>query len=263
MTIGNKIKILRTNKGITQEQLAEQLHISGQAVSKWENETSQPDINMLPTLAEYFGITIDELLDYKLNAFTDKEKFIRFMVGNGILTLGNFKLRSGKEASYFIDTERFTTNAQIAKIGEYFADCIRENDIQFDAIVGMAYHGIAFSAATACALFQKYGVTVNYAHDRRLPDNKGRNICGYTPKDGDRIVIIDDLISSGVSIDERIADIKKTADVKIVAIVTVANLYEAETASLGARVLEEKYDTKVYSIISHDDIKRAIDKRLI
>ena len=83
MTIGNKIKLLRANKGVTQEQLAEHLHISGQAVSKWENETSTPDITMLPLLAEYFGITIDELMDYKLNALTDKEKFIKFSANYG------------------------------------------------------------------------------------------------------------------------------------------------------------------------------------
>lgn len=100
MTIGNKIKFLRTNKGITQDQLAEQMHISGQAVSKWENGTCYPDITMLPALADYFGITIDELLDYRLNALTDKERFIKFMAGNGILNVRECTLKSGAESSY-------------------------------------------------------------------------------------------------------------------------------------------------------------------
>ena len=71
MTIGNKIRLLRTNKGLTQEQLAEQLHVSGQAVSKWENETSTPDITMLPILADYFGIPIDDLITAYKNCSTD------------------------------------------------------------------------------------------------------------------------------------------------------------------------------------------------
>lgn len=257
MTIGNKIKLLRSNKGLTQEQLAEQLHISGQAVSKWENETSTPDISMLPRLADCFGITIDELMDYKLNALTDKEKFIKFMAGNGILSFGDFQLKSGIRSPYYIDTEKFITNAQIAKIGEYFADCIRSNNIRADAIAGLAYHGIAFSAATACSLYQKYGVTVNYCYDRKEADSKGRELCGYTLKDGDGVIIIDDLISSGKSMTERIEKIRQIADVKIEAIVVIAN------RNIKMTDLEKKYDTKIYSIITDDDIVNAMEKHYI
>ena len=263
MTIGNKIKNLRTNRGITQEQLAEHLHISGQAVSKWENGTSTPDITMLPILAEFFGITIDELMDYKLNALTNKEKFIKFMAGNGIISLGDFQLKSGARSPYYIDTERFTTNAQIAKIGEYFADCIQDNHIEADAIVGLAYHGIAFSTATACSLYQKYGTTVNYCHDRQVPDSKGRDICGYTLKDGDRVIIVDDIITSGKSMAERIERIRQKADVVIEAIVVIANRYEDSSECRWKIDLEEKYNTKIYSIISHEDIVKAMEKNLI
>ena len=126
MTIGTNIKRLRVNKGVTQEQLGESLGVSGQAVSKWENESALPDITFLPKLAEYFGISIDELMGYKLNALTYKEQFVKFMLGNGILKTGEFKLKHGQKKNYYLDTEKFTSNAQIAKIGEYFADCIRE-----------------------------------------------------------------------------------------------------------------------------------------
>mgnify|MGYP003320874345 CR=1 FL=1 len=80
MTLGTNIKRLRQNKGITQEQLGDVLNVSSQAVSKWENESALPDIMILPELAEYFGISIDELMGYKLNALTHKEKFIKFML---------------------------------------------------------------------------------------------------------------------------------------------------------------------------------------
>ena len=124
MMIGKNIKRLRLNKGITQEQLAEVLHLSAQAVSKYENEIALPDITVLPLLADYFGVTIDEIMDYKLNSLTYKERFVKFMIGNGIINFGERKLKSGVTASYYINTENFTTNAQIAKIGEFFADCI-------------------------------------------------------------------------------------------------------------------------------------------
>ena len=209
MTIGTNIKRLRQNKDVTQEQLGNALGITSQAVSKWECETALPDIDLLPKLADYFGISIDELLGYKLNALTYKEQFIKFMLGNGIMQCGEFDLKHGQKKKYYLDTEKFTTNAQIAKIGEYFADCIRENDLEFDVIMGLAYHGVAFSAATACSLFNKYGITVNYCYDRKVPDSRGRIICGHTLNDGEKVVIVDDLMSTGKTLCNRIERLKE------------------------------------------------------
>lgn len=260
MTLGTNIKRLRQNKGITQEQLGDVLNVSSQAVSKWENESALPDIMILPELAEYFGISIDELMGYKLNALTHKEKFIKFMLGNGILQQGSFHLKHGQEKKYFLDTEKFTTNAQIAKIGEYFADCIRENDLEFDVLVGLAYHGIAFSTATACALFQKYGITVDYCYDRKVPDSRGRMLCGHTLKDGEKIVIVDDLMSTGHTICKRIEQLKSVADIEVTAIIVIADLTdeEARAQGLGAQMLEEKYGAKVYSIITEKDVRKVL-----
>uniref|UniRef100_UPI00405763A5 helix-turn-helix domain-containing protein n=1 Tax=Acetatifactor sp. TaxID=1872090 RepID=UPI00405763A5 len=265
MTIGKNIKRLRQSKGVTQEQLAESMHISGQAVSKWENETALPDITFLPMLADYFGVTIDELLDYRLNAFTYKERFIKFMAGNGILNFGDTQLKSGVKVPYYINTENFVTNAQIAKIGEFFADCIREHNIEFNTVMGLAYHGIAFSAATAFALFQKYGVTANYCYDRKVADSRGRMLCGYTLQDGDKVIIVDDLISSGQTLSERLDAIAKLANVEIAAVVVVADrmICTEEQVDIGSRMIEEKYHTKVYSIITEEDIEKALEKGII
>lgn len=260
MTIGTNIKRLRQNKGVTQEALGEVLGISGQAVSKWENESALPDILILPKLADYFGISIDELMGYKLNALTYKEQFVKFMLGSGILKLGEFHLKHGQKKGYYLDTEKFTTNAQIAKIGEYFADCIREHDPEFDVVMGMAYHGIAFSASTACALFNKYGITVDYCHDRQVPDRKGRMLCGHTLKDGEKVIIVDDLISTGQTICERIDRLKEVADIEVAAVVVIADLTddEAKAQGFGARMLKEKYGTEVYSVITEKDIKKVL-----
>ena len=265
MSIGKNIKRLRQNKNITQEQLAQALHLSNQAVSKWEKETALPDISLLPLLADYFGITIDELFDYKLNALTYKERFVKFMAGNGILQFGDYTLKCGTGANYYINTENFTTNAQIAKIGEYFADCIREHNIEFDTVMGMAYHGIAFSAATAYSLFQKYGITVNYCFDRKVPDSRGRMLCGYSLQDGDKVVIVDDLMSSGKTLMARLEEIKKMADVEIAAVIVIADrmIPNEETGQFGSSMVEEQYKTKVYSIISGKDIQHALEIGII
>lgn len=260
MSIGKNIKRLRLNSGFTQEQLAERLHLSGQAVSKWENETALPDIVLLPALADCFGVTIDELMDYKLKVLTYKEKFVKFMIANGVLNFGDIHLKSGVQTHFYLDSEKFTTNAQIARIGEFFADCIRENNIEFDTLLGLAYHGISFSAATACALFQKYGVEVNYCHDRRVPDSRGRMLCGYTLQDGDRVVIVDDMISSGKTLSERLDVILSQAKVQIEAVVVIANRMMQRDAEglIGSAFIEEKYHTKLYSIITEKDIEHVI-----
>lgn len=265
MMIGKNIKRLRVNVGMTQEQLAERLHISGQAVSKWENETALPDITLLPELADCFGVTIDELMDYKLRILTYKERFVKFMADNGILNFKDVQLKSGAQAHFYLDSENFTTNAQIAQIGEFFADCIRENNIEFDTILGLAYHGIAFSVATACALYRKYGVVVNYCHDRRIPDSRDRMLCGYTLRDGDRVVIIDDLISSGKTLSERLDTIINQANVQIAAVVVIADrMMQQDTEGLiGSKLIEEKYHTKLYSVITEEDIEHAIRNRIV
>lgn len=271
MNIGKIIKRLRVNSGLTQEQLAERLHISGQAVSKWENETALPDIVLLPALADCFGVTIDELMDYKLKVLTYKERFVKFMVANGVLNFGEVQLKSGAQANFYLNSENFTTNAQIARIGEFFADCIRENNIEFDTIMGLAYHGIAFSVATACALFQKYGVEVNYCHDRKVPDSRGRMLCGYTLQDGDRVVIVDDIISSGRTLSERLDAILNQAKVRIEAVVVIADrMVRQDTegrvgsnAPDGRTLIEGKYHTKLYSIITEEDIAHAMQDQIV
>lgn len=265
MTLGQNIKRLRLKEGLTQEQLAARLHLSGQAISKWENETALPDITTLPLLADCFGVTIDELMDYKLRVLTHKERFIKFMSDSGILQFEGEKFKEGISNSFYLNTENFATNAQIARIGEYFADCIQENHLAFDAIIGLAYHGISFSIATAYALFQKYGFVVNCCYDRKISDSRGRWICGYTPKDGDRVVLVDDLISSGQMISERLDRVTTLAKIKVEAIVVIADRMIAtdENAMIGSKMLEEKYHTKVYSIITEKDIEHAIQQKIL
>ena len=268
-SIGDKIKLLRKLKGITQEELSEVLHISFQAISKWENGFAQPDISMIPAIANYFGVTIDELFGFKLNSLTNKERFIQFMMNNGMLKIGTEQNPSNNtghsDVEISINTEKFETNSQISKIGGFFADFIRENNIEFDTMVGLAYHGIAFSSATSIALFDKYGITTNYCYDRLVPDSRQRIICGHTLRDGERVVIVDDLIFSGCSVYERIERLKKLADIEIAAVIVIADFMSKSKDDLrtGAQRIEEMYNTRVYSIITKEDINRAIKNEII
>ena len=262
--IGENIKKLRKAKGMTQEELAQVLCVSYQAVSKWENGGS-PDLDMLPALANTFGVTIDELMGFKLQAYTNKEKFIRLMADAGVLKRGHFDLH-GFDADYYVDSVHFTTNIHLAKLGEFFADLIMEEHLEFDCIVGLAYHGISFAAATAMALAGKYGVTANYCHDRKQPDSRGRILCGHTLENGERVIIVDDLINSGKTVIERIETLKELADIEVVAVVAIVDRYEKGMESVhdsGAKLLAQKYGAKILTVVSGDDITRAIRQGII
>ncbi|MBQ4563289.1 MAG: helix-turn-helix domain-containing protein [Lachnospiraceae bacterium] len=255
-SIGSTIKCLRKAMGVTQEELAGSLGVTYQAVSKWENDTTLPDIMMIPALATYFGVTTDELFGYKLNVMTDKERLINFMIKNQILCRKDVNNVNDVRPDYYINSERFTTNAQISKIGEAFADCIRENHLEFDTIMGLAYHGIGFSAATAVALYQKYGVTTHYCYDRQRPDSRGRILCGHTPQTGERLIIIDDVMGTGRSMDERISQLRAVADVRIEAIIVIVNRCHCLTEKSGTVLMKEKYGANVYSLITDYDIQQ-------
>ena len=264
-TIGQTIKQLRRARGVTQEELAGALNVTYQAVSKWENETAQPDIMMMPALATYFGVTIDELFGYKLDVMTNKERLIRYMDKNRILVKGDVTLKHGGESGYYINTENFSTNAQLARIGEVFADCIRENHLEFDALVGLAYHGIAFAVATATALYTKYGKTCSYCYDRRVADSRGRMLCGHTLQDGERVVIVDDVMTSGVSVEERVEQLRRQADIRVTAVIVIINRRNqmpAGTPSGEERMLA-KYGARVYSLITDEDIEAALRERIV
>ena len=84
INIGENIRRCRTEQNLTQEQLAYELGVSAQAVSRWETGTTYPDIMLLPVIADFFHLTLDELmgrekeLSQKERAeFFEKEKVIR------------------------------------------------------------------------------------------------------------------------------------------------------------------------------------------
>ena len=83
MNIGQKIKELRQENNLTQEDLAEQLGVSFQAVSRWENSTTYPDITLLPIIANMFDVTIDYLLD--MESYKKDEELKEIFEQDGVL----------------------------------------------------------------------------------------------------------------------------------------------------------------------------------
>jgi len=265
-TVGLNIKKLRISKGDTQEQLARVLQISFQSVSKWENGTASPDIAFLPLVAEYFGVTIDELFSYKLNALSYKERFIKFMVNSGVLKFGEFKLKSGRISPYFINTGNYKTGSQISKLGEFYAECIKENEIKADTLYGPAYKGISLAIATSIVLFNRYGLDWNYCFDRKeIKDHgEGGSIVGYQFKNGDRLVIVEDAITSGKALKESMIKIKQIADANVLDMVISVDRMEVGNSNMSAVMeAETEYGIRVHSIVTMNDIIAAIENGVV
>ena len=114
MDIGKKIKTLRLVKGFTQEKLAQELKVTPQAVSRWENGQSLPDITMLPQISVCFGVRIDDL--FELSDESRFERIENMTVKEEFLTRADFD-----DAERFYK-ERLTLDAQEAKSLRGLAD---------------------------------------------------------------------------------------------------------------------------------------------
>jgi len=192
-----------------------------------------------------------------LSAF--KREFIEFMMEADVLRFGSFITKSGRKTPYFVNTGNYKTGKQIATLGKFYGKQIKETCGQdFDAMFGPAYKGIPLVTAAAGALFQEYGMDKNYFFNRKEAKDHGEggNLVGYAPKDGDRVIIIEDVITAGTAIRETMPVLKNAANVVVKDMFISVNRCEVGQNSEKTAVMEvsEEYGISVHSIISVQDI---------
>lgn len=195
-----------------------------------------------------------------------KNDFIKFMTECGVLTFGDFTLKSGRKAPYFVNTGNYKTGKQLAKLGEFYAECIKENGINADTLFGPAYKGIPLAVSCSVALFNKYGMDVNYCFDRKEAKDHGEGgvIVGKQLTDGEKVVIIEDVITAGTAIRQVIPVLKASADVDITGMVISVDRMEKGKGELSAvQEVKEEFGINVYSIVTINDIIEAIKEGVI
>ena len=158
-----------------------------------------------------------------------KKEFIEFMLDCGVLRFGEFTLKSGRKSPFFMNAGLYVTGTQLMKLGEYYAKAIHDRyGDDFNVVFGPAYKGIPISVATAIAYAKLYGKEVRYCSNRKEVKDHGDVgiLLGSPLKDGDRIVVVEDVTTSGKSMDETLPIVKAAADVKLVGLMVSLNRCE-------------------------------------
>ncbi|HIQ58792.1 MAG TPA: orotate phosphoribosyltransferase [Candidatus Merdivicinus intestinavium] len=195
-----------------------------------------------------------------------KKDFIEFMMGADVLRFGEFKTKSGRLSPYFVNTGNYRTGSQIAALGKFYAACVKEAvGENFDAMFGPAYKGIPLVTAAAGAMSTAYGIDKPYFFNRKeVKDHgEGGSLVGYQPKDGDNIIIIEDVITAGTAVRETVPVLKSAADVKLTDMFISVNRCEIGKEGVKTAVMEvkEEFGITVHSIVTVRDIREYLAEK--
>ena len=186
-----------------------------------------------------------------------KNDFIDFMADAGVLTFGDFTTKSGRKTPYFVNTGNYKTGKHISVLGDYYADLVVSSGEKFNALYGPAYKGITLAAATAASLYRNHGVDIPYFFNRKeIKDHgEGGSLIGYKPVDGDKIIIIEDVVTAGTAVRESLQLLKSVADVSVTALFVSVDRMERGTGEKSTLdELKAEHSINVYSIINARDI---------
>ncbi len=195
-----------------------------------------------------------------------KKEFIEFMVESEVLKFGDFTLKSGRKSPFFMNAGAYVTGSQLSRLGEYYAKAIHDHyGTDFDVLFGPAYKGIPLSVATTIAFSRLYGKEIRYCSNRKEVKDHGDTgiLLGSKIKDGDRVVIIEDVTTSGKSIQETFPIIQAQGDVTILGLMVSLNRMEKglETDKCALDEIQEKYGFPANAIVSMADVVECLYNR--
>lgn len=193
-----------------------------------------------------------------------KKEFIEFMMEAQVLRFGDFVTKSGRNTPYFVNTGNFKTGRQIATLGKFYAALVKEKcGDNFDCMFGPAYKGIPLATTTAAALYNEYGIDKPYFFNRKEEKDHGEggSLVGYKPQDGERVIIIEDVITAGTAVRETMPILKGAADVSVNDMFISVNRCEVGQNPEKTTITEimEDFGINVHAIITVKDIYEYLD----
>lgn len=202
-----------------------------------------------------------------------KKEFTDFMLSCNALKFGDFTLKSGRKSPFFMNAGAYVTGSQLRKLGSFYAKAIHDNfGLDFDVLFGPAYKGIPLAVATAMALDELYGKEVRYCSNRKeIKDHGDKGILlGTKLQDGDRVIMIEDVTTSGKSMEETVPIVRAQADVEIKGLIVSLNRNEKGKGEKTAlKEISELYGFPTAAIVSMPEVieilkeKNALDADLL
>ncbi|CAL4043594.1 Orotate phosphoribosyltransferase [Buchnera aphidicola (Phyllaphis fagi)] len=194
-----------------------------------------------------------------------KKKFIEFSLKRKVLKFGNFKLRSGRNSPYFFNSKYFCTGSDLLKLGECYAHAIIQSRIHPDILLGLAYKGIPIVVATVIALKIQYNINLAYSFNRKEIKTYGDGgiIVGKSIKKNNSIIIIDDVLTSGLTIQEfiNLFNIKKNNVISGIFLIFDRQEYGTTEQQSSIQEIETAYSLcKIFSIINICDLIQYLIK---
>ncbi len=188
-----------------------------------------------------------------------KQEFIDFMLDSNVLKFGDFTLKSGRKSPFFMNAGAYVTGSQLHKLGEFYARAIHDTyGLEFDVLFGPAYKGIPLAVITAEAISELYGRDVRYCSNRKEVKDHGDTgiLLGSKLHDGDRVVIVEDVTTSGASMAETVPIIRAQADVDIVGLMVSLNRQEKgmESDQSALDEIRDKYGFSTHAIVTMDEV---------
>ncbi len=201
-----------------------------------------------------------------------KQEFIEFMISQDVLKFGDFTLKSGRKSPFFMNAGAYVTGEALIRLGEYYAKAIHEAyGDDFDILFGPAYKGIPLSVATVMAYNRLYGKNIRYSSNRKeIKDHGDVGIfLGSTIQPGDRVVIIEDVTTSGKSMEETVPIIKAVGDVTILGLmVSLDRMEKGKSDESALKEISKLYGFATGAIVNMEEVTeylygREIDGRVI
>ncbi len=194
-----------------------------------------------------------------------KKEFIEFMVDCGVLRFGDFTTKSGRKTPFFVNTGFYRSGSQLRRLGEYYAKAINEKyGLDFDVLFGPAYKGIPLSVATAMAISEFYHKDIKYCSNRKEVKDHGDTgiLLGSPLKDGDKVILIEDVTTAGTSIGETMPILAAQAQVEVLGLVVSVDRMERGQGSKSAlSEIEENYNIATTAIVTMQEVVEHLHNR--
>ncbi|MBR4446402.1 MAG: orotate phosphoribosyltransferase [Solobacterium sp.] len=194
-----------------------------------------------------------------------KKEFVQFMLNCNALKFGDFTLKSGRKSPFFMNAGAYVTGGQLSRLAKAYAKAIHDNfGLDFDVLFGPAYKGIPLAAATVIAIYDLYGKEVRYCSNRKEVKDHGDTgiLLGSKLRDGDRVIMIEDVTTSGKSMEETVPIVRAQADVTIKGLIVSLNRNERGKGNETAlQEVSKLYGFPTAAIVSMPEVIELLEEQ--